>query len=60
MIMLVAESRMVMGKAHVFHVGSLSDKISLQRGADKGIGKDCMVGLAYRKDSHLLRGFFQY
>ncbi len=24
MIMLVAESRMVMGKAHVFHVGSLS------------------------------------
>ena len=23
--MLVAESRMVMGKAHVFHVGSLSD-----------------------------------
>ena len=25
MIMLVAESRMVMGKAHVFHVGSLSN-----------------------------------
>lgn len=25
--MLVAESRMVMGKAHVFHVGSLSQKI---------------------------------
>ena len=24
--MLVAESRMVMGKAHVFHVGSLSAK----------------------------------
>ena len=27
--MLVAESRMVMGKAHVFHVGSLSDIINI-------------------------------
>ena len=26
--MLVAESRMVMGKAHVFHVGSLSYEAS--------------------------------
>ena len=26
--MLVAESRMVMGKAHVFHVGSLSNEIT--------------------------------
>ena len=30
--MLVAESRMVMGKAHVFHVGSLS-KESNRRGS---------------------------
>ena len=29
--MLVAESRMVMGKAHVFHVGSLSQKVNVYR-----------------------------
>lgn len=28
--MLVAESRMVMGKAHVFHVGSLSNHLKLR------------------------------
>jgi len=33
--MLVAESRMVMGKAHVFHVGSLSYNRKLQIETDK-------------------------
>ena len=36
--MLVAESRMVMGKAHVFHVGSLSYKVT-----DSGINQDSLM-----------------
>lgn len=39
--MLVAESRMVMGKAHVFHVGSLS--YNPRQTADKGNVPCCKV-----------------
>ncbi|WP_231451027.1 hypothetical protein, partial [Selenomonas bovis] len=45
LIMLVAESRMVMGKAHVFHVGSLST-IILQTQIKDSVGRQLYDGIS--------------
>ena len=52
--MLVAESRMVMGKAHVFHVGSLScDYYSADR--NEGASANCRdIFLSERTDAAVL------
>ena len=48
--MLVAESRMVMGKAHVFHVGSLSKLSKIRFAASAIIASSDFAFFSVRRD----------